>query len=333
MSGTAGSEFSFDLYPSVNSELDAALARNVQQGNASSELIATAGIAAAVQQELDQQHPEVRSSFDPKQSEWESQELDRQGSALDKWTQQYNGHLKVDIPGNLPVLSGMMGIERYMEVAKKLHHAKEVLTASGEVTTNGGENIGDTMHLVAVPWQAFKDHLDDMEGFINGLRRVQGINNDDYIGPNITKAISEEAPFYKSWDNPGVMYTAAEYLDYRISQDGPWGLALIQTSDDAGIKHFVGKSPDELTGTMSHSPSIAGEVVGSMGMFEWLALTLQEDPRSLSSQDYSWMLANRLDVGGGSRVPFGDWNVGQVRSSLRGADDRGERARPRLAVM
>lgn len=52
---------------------------------------------------------------------------------------------------------------------------------------------------------------------------------------------------------------------------------------------------------------VAGHAVDVMGIFEWLCLTLQEEPITLSTHDYSLMLANRTEVGGDSPVPRGYW--------------------------
>jgi hypothetical protein len=334
VSDTSPSEFSFDLYPGLDADLQAAYVRNVQQGNASPELVATAGIAAAVNETLAQQSAET-TQLDPRISEWENQELNMPDSALNKW-RRYGGHLgtQIHIPSTAGELQhAVMKPGRYEGVIEKLYNARNALYQDGEVTPTGGENIGDTMHLAAVPWQMFRDNLGDLEGVMNKLRGVQGINSEDYIGPNIIKLLQGNHRFYKSWDEPGVFYTAAEYLDHKIEQDGPWGLMLVQTGDEPGAKSLIGQSPDDLTGRANHTPVIAGQEVGSFGLFEWLALTLQEDPKQLSTQYYSWMIANRTEVTGDPRVPIGDWNDVQVKSNLYYADNQRGVARPRLAVM
>jgi hypothetical protein len=70
-----------------------------------------------------------------------------------------------------------------------------------------------------------------------------------------------------------------------------------------------------------------------MGLLEWVSLSLQEDPRELSNQDWSWLLANFVEVDGGPQVAYGNWDGGQVGSNFDhpGSDDGG--GRPRLAVM
>jgi hypothetical protein len=70
-----------------------------------------------------------------------------------------------------------------------------------------------------------------------------------------------------------------------------------------------------------------------MGIFEWIALTFQEDPTKLSTKDVSWLLANRLKINGVPRVPYGDWSGSLVWSGLGSPDNGDDSARPRLAVI
>ena len=87
---------------------------------------------------------------------------------------QYGGHLNLPIPSTAGELKhAVMEPDRYEEVLGKLYNARNALYQSGDVTPTGGENIGDTMHLVAVPWQLFKDNLNDIEGLMKRLRGVQ----------------------------------------------------------------------------------------------------------------------------------------------------------------
>ncbi len=87
---------------------------------------------------------------------------------------------------------------------------------------------------------------------------------------------------YRSRDNPGVIYTAREYLDYKISQDDPWGIMLMQTISEAGVDSRKVQSHQELTGNGTRTPMLGGRPVCSTGIFEWLALMLQERPDELS---------------------------------------------------
>lgn len=318
------SEFSFDLYPGLDAELNAAYARNIEQGNASAEAVATAGIAAAVGNALSQARPDTLSMAAEVQA-WAKPELE---AATDKW-RLYSGVLAGNFDKNY--IQGLAN-PNFGATINRLHEAQLALNASGE-TTPAGERVGETMHLVAVPWKAFKEAIDNLPQWVSQMRRAQSINEDDYINDDLLEAIKSDKPIYKSWDNPGVTYTAREYLDYKISQDGPWGTVLIQTSDEAGVDNWKGQSPDELTHQGTWTPELEGKPVGSMGIFEWLAVTMQEDPRQLSSKDYSWLLANRLTVDGGPQVPFGFWRGGQVGSILDWAVRQLGDTRPRLAVM
>lgn len=324
MPNQAHSEFSFDLYPGLDAELNAAYARNVEHGNASAEALGAAGIAAAVGNALNQGKPNTLSMAAEVQA-WAKPELE---AASDKW-RAYSGVLAGNFDKNY--IEGLAN-PNFGATINRLYEAQRALNSSAE-TTSSGERVGETMRLVAVPWKAFKEALDDLPGCVNQMRRAQGINEDDYINDNLLAAINSDEPMYKSWDNPGVMYTAREYLDYKISQDGSWGIVLMQTSNEAGVDGWRGQSPDELTGNGTRTPMLEGQPVGSAGIFEWLAVTLQEDPRQLSRQDYSWLLANRLTGDGGSQVPCGVWDVGRVGSILRWADRQGGATRPRLAVM
>jgi len=127
--------------------------------------------------------------------------------------------------------------------------------------------------------------------------------------------------------------SAHEYLTQRVAKDGPWGVILTQTSNDAGMSSMVGKSPDELTAQGTQHLEVRGQRVDGLGVLEWLAMTLQHIPAELSASDASWLLANRLEVDGVARVPSGFWDVGRVVSFLDDADRRNDVIRPRLAVI
>jgi hypothetical protein len=189
------------------------------------------------------------------------------------------------------------------------------------------------MRLALVPWQEMRNHLNDFGEWVDGLREAQGLDSEDYINEDLLAAITGNKPFYRDTDNPSQLLTATQYLDKKIAEDGPVGVMLVQTSDDAGIERLADQSPDQMTGDGSQHLELSGSNVDAMGVFEWISLTLQTDPAQLSSGDYSWMLANRLDVGGGPRVPRGGWGGDQVGLYLYWARDQGDDVRVRLAVM
>ena len=129
-----------------------------------------------------------------------------------------------------------------------------------------------------------------------------------------------------------------EYLNQRIKQDGDWGIILAQTSDEAGLERLVkgspsDRTPDKLTDNGSTNFIVAGQKVDGMGIFEWIALTFQEDPTKLSTKDVSWLLANRLKINGVPQVPYGVWGGSRVKSDLVSPDYGRDDARPRLAVI
>lgn len=202
--------------------------------------------------------------------------------------------------------------------------------------TPEGHNFGETMKLGIVPWRLFRDSLHDESKFkavLGAIRREQGITTEDYINSDLMATIRNNGGLYRMKANPSVTMSAATYLDEKILEDGDWGVMLVQTSEQAGLKDQIGQDPDQLTSNGTGNLSIGNYNVDALGIFEWLALTAQEDPRQLSgTTDYSWMLANRLDVNGAALVPFGYWR-GRVRSDLSWAYNQRGLIRPRLAVM
>jgi hypothetical protein len=225
----------------------------------------------------------------------------------------------------------------------KLIEAREDL---GARLTPEDRPIAESMKLVMIPWQAFRANLNDIPGWLAKLRSKQGITTqEDFLNSHINDAIAEGKEFYRDPDPQtlrgrtgrlrGVKrwISAKEYLDKRIAADGSWGAMIVQASDEAGLKDWIGKSPNDLTEDGEAQIEVAGHDVDGLGIFEWLSLTLAEDPSKLSTKDYSWLLANRIDVNGGPCVPCGRFNGGRVRSRLVRAGDQFGDVRPRLAVI
>jgi hypothetical protein len=260
---------------------------------------------------------------------WASEALNNLSNYFDTW-QNYDGQLGVA----KSVSVGELAANNPNLVSKLTHlyETKQALLASGESTPEG-TNIGETMRLALVPWQEMRNHLSDFDEWVDGLRNAQGLDSEDYINEDLLAAIKGNSPFYRDSVTPSQLLTASQYLDKKIAEDGPVGVMLVQTSDAAGIERLVGQSPDQMTSDGSQHLEVAGSNVDSMGVFEWIALTLQSDPAQLSSDDYSWMLANRLDVSGDPHVPFGGWDGGRVRSLLNWAGSQVGDVRVRLAVM
>src|SRR3990167_10936851 len=147
------------------------------------------------------------------------------------------------------------------------------------------------MHLAIIPWQEMRNHLADFDQWVDALRTTQGVtSNGDYINENLLGAIKSDQPLYRDPASPFQLLSPSQYLDRKIAEDGPWGVMLAQTSPQAGIDRLKGQSPDQLTENGTRHLEIAGQMVDSMGVFEWIALTLGQDPKLLSAEDYSWLL-------------------------------------------
>ncbi len=169
--------------------------------------------------------------------------------------------------------------------------------------------------------------------WLKTMRDRQGITkNNDVVIEQLITAIGSNQPLYRAVSQSSQLLTVEEYLESKIAEDGPWGVMLAQTSNLAGFRSIVGQSPDEMTVGGTRHLQLVGQHVDAMGIFEWLALTLQEDPRTLSSGDHSWLLANRLSLLSGLYVPDGCWTGGVVSSGLSQPRYIGADTRVRLAV-
>jgi len=267
---------------------------------------------------------------------WANVELNNNfaDGVLGSW-KRYEAQLGTTIPRSTEEL--MQINPNLATTLTRLYEAKQALTNSG-YTTPEGENVGETMHLALVPWQAIRNNLGDFSGWVNRMRSIQGIQEQDYINNDLLGIITQNSPLYRDLATGDKFMPAAFYLDKKIDQDGSLGVILVQTSNQAGLSHLLegpaeDRSPDAMTNNGLSHFEIAGQAVDGLGIFEWLSLTFQSDPSQLSSQDYSWMLANRVDIDGDPHVPRGDWDDGRVGSYVDWAGDRYGNMRVRLAVM
>ena len=267
---------------------------------------------------------------------WANAELNNNfgDGALGSW-QRYETVLGVTVPHTVDELSQTN--PNLASTLTRLYEAKQALTANGAVTPDAF-NLGETMRLVVMPWQAIRNHLGDFDQWLKTLRRQQGIvTNDDNIHRKLLWAIKSNQPFYRDPENPTQLLTPTQYLDKKIAQDGAWGVMLAQTSQGAGIERMRSQSPDQMTGNGSKHLELAGHNIDAMGIFEWIALTLQNDPKKLSLElNSSWLLANRNMIDGYDydHVPVGYWhNDGQVESDLYRTTFQGSGVRVRPAVM
>lgn len=123
----------------------------------------------------------------------------------------------------------------------------------------------------------------------------------------LAKEIHNDHSYYRHPDEPESLLTGGEYLDIMMERDGPWGIMLMQADGKPGNSTYKYRSPDELTAKGRakigrQSPEF-NYSLSDMGIFEWLALTLQEDLNKLADGSTSMLLANRIDYDDGARVP------------------------------
>ncbi len=268
----------------------------------------------------------------PEAAEWAKRGIDK---ALKKW-RKYDGLLG-GIPESAEDLAS--GHPRYHETIARLFGARGAFRASRE-TDSEGVNISKAMGLVLVPWQNLKaDFLgEQFRASIERLRDAQGVaQEDDFINETLLAAMKKDLPLYRDPNDLSTLIKPSEYLEDKISADGPWGIMWAQSSDEAGTKNIDdSSSPNNLTNFGGDHLTIAGQDVDAMGVFEWLGLTFQKNrPDRLSRRDYSWLLANRLLTEAGVVVPSADWDPddNQAGMYLHDADKKNRRSIPRLAVL
>ena len=311
----------------LSDEAKAALTRTAMGPSAANQLLTPDGSG------IEGLNPEVAS--------WARVELDNNfaDGALGSWD-RYEAHLGQTVPRTLEEL--LQASPNMSHVLEKLYTARQGLIASNEITPED-LNVGETMKLVLIPWKAIRDNLGRLPEWVKEMRDTQGVaTQDDYLNDDLLAALQNDTELYRNPVVPGMTtrtcISAQEYLDLQLTIDGEWGVMLMQTSDDAGLKRMVEgpaeeRSPDATTNSGTEHFKVADHNVDAMGIFEWLSLTFQQDPTKLSSEDVSWLLANRFDVDGDPRVPGGRWGVDRVGSHLYWAGDTGDGVRPRLAVM
>jgi hypothetical protein len=331
MTTPSSAEFSYNLYPGLDDELQAALERNIANGTAEHAEIATSGLAAAVA-ETDK-WPELAAGWRSSEvRNWAQKEIFIE--AVQAW-EPYDllAGTQKEIYENL--------IDRHIEKLNRLYNARNTLIATAGETFQGN-NVGESMHLTLMPWQHFKENLQRLPEWIKEMRTLQGIaTNDDDYDLDLINRLQDGTKLYR---NPKVLsnhkyplsaqwMSGDDYLDQKIAEDGPWGLALTQTTDEAGTKELPEMSPDELTNEGRQHLEIGGERVDGLGIFEWLAMTLQHNPAKLSRLNKSWLLANRLEVDGMAQVPCGDWSGTRVRLDMEDASYWVSVRLPRLVVL
>ncbi|MDO8591805.1 MAG: hypothetical protein Q7R60_02705 [bacterium] len=317
-----------DIYPGLDDELEAVYRRNVAEGRAKPTTEGHGELEVVVEEELKSPfaRPEIGREEAAAIYQWADPQLKE---ALDSW-RKYSPMSNL-IPGSTEELGARN--PNFPHTMKRLYEARQALMKSNEETPEGLK-VGETMHLVLIPWEEIKNNLSNFGEWVKKHRETQALElGADYINPSLLDAIQQDMKLYRDPQNPENLLTSSEYLDKKIAQDGPWGVMLVQTSNDAGTNGTKGKSPDSLTAGGQEHLQVAGHNVDAMGIFEWLALTLQQDPTKLSREDVSWLLANRLDVYGDFRVSYGHCSVDQVMSDLHFTIALSDFWQPRLAVM
>ncbi|MFO0970730.1 MAG: hypothetical protein U0520_00045 [Candidatus Saccharimonadales bacterium] len=247
--------------------------------------------------------------------DWAQQELEAANTTLQVWD-QYHQNLGEGTP--VPTTLDQL-LESSPNLASTLEYStkpKQIFKIAVRPTLT--VKISPSLKLMVMPWQDIKDaFLNLTSGSLADARNKALPHKPTTLTMISWQLIKNGTPLYRLPAAPGTLISAEHYLSLRIAEDGPWGVALVQTSKVAGVNSKLGQSPNQLTADGSAHLQIADHSIDGLGIFEWIATTLQADPRQFSPVDVSWMLANRLE--GGPFVPLGDWGVGRVRSGLYGA--------------
>jgi len=167
--------------------------------------------------------------------------------------------------------------------------------------TPGGENIGDTMHPVLIPWEFFSENSGNGQ-LAPALQRLRGMQNikehiRDYPFVLDQLAEYELKQVYFSRPYSSQVFSSlfrdnesnTKHLHDMFYADGWWGIMLMQTGKDVGVS-----SIDLQEEVEQGSPTIAGYDIGRLGIYEWLALTLQESPDAFHNTEDEILVANRI---------------------------------------
>jgi hypothetical protein len=177
-----------------------------------------------------------------------------------------------------------------------LCQAKQALTNYGEQTntkTASGENIGDAMSIVLMPWDFFarETRSTKQDGSTPSLYytliELHGYNE---FETEVTENLKSNDAAYILDE---MEMTPDRYLDLRITREGSWGMMLMQNSIEPGLRVEGSESPSYVTLDDSRQLSIAGQSVGELGFFEEIAFSLQVDHFDyIANPDSFWLPAN-----------------------------------------
>lgn len=241
-------------------------------------------------------------------------------TAIESW-RKYGGVDGLRLPRDIEQLSRFnRDFDGLIEklTAVKLEMIKFGRTQEGMMPD--GTNIGETLHPVLIPWEFFAHHAGSgtLPKALKLLREKQSIEEHvlDYpfmIGRENLAGDKDVTYFPQS---------SLTYLRKKIGDDGWWGIFLIQSQEPykpladglmpetkiKKIKNYRGdwerNEPDVKFRRMN------GYDIDMLGLYEWLALTLQEEPESFKG-DLTLLTSNivlRASHGEDILVAYGGWD-------------------------
>lgn len=219
--------------------------------------------------------------------------------AIEKW-KRYKDHFVIQ-PTNLPLnLDELRQSHPNFDADfSKLCLDWSELVEFGNTEEGEGDhtqNIGTEMEFVLVPWGVFKEELarnGSLRSTIVELRSTQA--QDDM------PALELDSTIMDNLENDNVRYLVGnndqtigveQYVVSRINHEGNWGIMLMQTSAESGIRRWRAKSPTATTLEESRNLRLGQVPVAQMGIFEVIALTLQEELPGLDRK--IWLPANHF---------------------------------------
>lgn len=192
------------------------------------------------------------------------------------------------------------------EVIKNIKKLYDTVTQlkKNKLKDKNGELIADNLELVAIPWKLFRDNIDNLEYLINRFRDNQSIGYDEYKPSQydsatgylnqLIDAINSNQLYYNDNLKSDTKITLRDYLDNKINEDGDWGLML--TSSTSGLEDSIRQFSNQYPFIKDYAPTLK-EVfksipskVNAMGLFEWLAQSIQND----SSIDNTVLLSTKI---------------------------------------
>lgn len=165
-----------------------------------------------------------------------------------------------------------------------------------EGKTPKGTNIGETFQPILIPWEFFAKHCDEpgkIASAIRSMQQHQGIKEHFLDKPELEKfsKVNGSYPYIEGgYEHGSTINRRAKEL---LVKEGWWGIRLMQTSDDYGSAQL---SPDGSNNVNYQDIVQMGVIEGlgnqsinlytqGMGIYEWLALTLQVKPVNISGKN------------------------------------------------